>query len=87
MEQINTCDVLFHGGRKKKLDVFFSRQKSPRCSLGGGEPRSKSEKRTVQGDNPSNEEKTLQEKKNLSIELSEVNLRLVWELATLSVRL
>jgi hypothetical protein len=35
MEQINTCDVLLRGGGKKP-DFLFSRQKSPRCLLGGG---------------------------------------------------
>ena len=35
MEQINTCNVLFRGGRKKNL-MFFSRHKSRRCLLGGG---------------------------------------------------
>jgi len=28
MEQINTCDVLFRGGGKIKLDVFFFARKA-----------------------------------------------------------
>jgi hypothetical protein len=28
MEQINTCDVLFSGGGKIKLDVFFPARKA-----------------------------------------------------------
>jgi hypothetical protein len=32
-EQINTCDVFFRVGRKKKLDVFFP-PKKPQMSAG-----------------------------------------------------